>query len=138
MQDIGSGGYCTAGPDFAALGMAAGDVATLMVFYQLDGAETYYYHCADVQLVAESSFTKPSYTCANATDVQIAASNDTLSMSGWSSGMAPTATASSGSHASSSAAAAAASSSSTSTSRADRVVAGAGAVLAAVGAAMLF
>lgn len=77
--DIGPGHYCAEGPDFGSLGFEAGDVATLLLIYQLDEAETYFYQCADVSLVETASFVAPEFTCGNYTStLQIASEADSL------------------------------------------------------------
>ena len=76
--DMSSGTYCAPAPDFSSLGLAAGSDVTLMLFYQLYGAETYYYRCADLTLVATSDYTAPSYTCSNSTTV-LDVSSDSVS-----------------------------------------------------------
>lgn len=102
--DIGSGHYCGTGPDFASLGLKAGQDVTLSFIYQvslvpsdfvftdvksiqlthhqLDGSKTYYYQCADITLVEASSFVRPQYTCGNYTEtLQVASKEDSLQMS---------------------------------------------------------
>ncbi|AAW42661.1 hypothetical protein AnigIFM56816_003264 [Aspergillus niger] len=78
--DIAAGHYCQDAPDFSSLGFAEGDNATLLVIYQLDGADTYYYQCADVSLVSATSFTTDEqYVCGNYTsELEIASSEESL------------------------------------------------------------
>ncbi|KAL1406697.1 hypothetical protein Q8F55_008403 [Vanrija albida] len=73
--DMSPGGFCAPAPDFGALGMAAGDDVTLMLFYQMYGAETYYYQCADVSLVAASAYVAPAFACANSSSLLTVASD---------------------------------------------------------------
>ncbi|OXH24392.1 cytokine inducing-glycoprotein [Cryptococcus neoformans] len=80
IREIGAGHYCQGAPDFSTLGFSEGDNATLLVIYQLDGADTYYYQCADVNLVSAASFsTNEQYVCGNYTsELEIASSEESL------------------------------------------------------------
>ncbi|GAA5892313.1 hypothetical protein JCM6882_003636 [Rhodosporidiobolus microsporus] len=77
--DMSTGTACMEGPDFSALGLSEGATPTLLAIYQLYGNSTYFYTCADVSLVAASSYTAPSYTCSN-TSALFAVASDADSM----------------------------------------------------------
>jgi len=81
ITDIAAGHYCAPGPDFTSLGFSSGDLATLLLIYSLDGQETFYYQCADVELVDTASFTEPSFVCGNYTsELKVASSEDSLKL----------------------------------------------------------
>lgn len=66
LTDLGAGHYCPESPDFGSLGFKAGDDATLLVIFQLGSESTYYYQCADVNLIETSTFVEPTGTvCGN-------------------------------------------------------------------------
>ena len=66
LTDLGSGHYCPESPDFASLGFQAGQDATLLVIFQLGDDSTYYYQCADINLVEATSFVEPTgLVCGN-------------------------------------------------------------------------
>lgn len=81
--DMSIGEYCTDAPDFAAEGWAAGTNVTMLIIWQFYGNATYYYTCADLTLVDESSYTAPSYTCSNSSVIlDVASANDSLVLDG--------------------------------------------------------
>lgn len=93
VTDISAGHYCAKGPDFKSLGLKAGDDATMLVIYKLDGqkAKNMYYHCADITLVDD--WVKPeNFMCGNYTEVlNVASDADSLTLTGneGTSGLAP-------------------------------------------------
>ncbi|KIR50935.1 cytokine inducing-glycoprotein [Cryptococcus gattii Ru294] len=78
--EVGAGHFCQGAPDFSSLGFSEGDNATLLVIYQLAGADTYYYQCADISLVSNAKFTTDEqYVCGNYTsELEIASSEESL------------------------------------------------------------
>nr|XP_031858178.1 uncharacterized protein CI109_006420 [Kwoniella shandongensis]KAA5525250.1 hypothetical protein CI109_006420 [Kwoniella shandongensis] len=75
--NISAGHFCQQAPDFANLGFQVGDDATLLIIYQLEGVERYFYHCADINLVESSGFNAPvSYVCGNYTSTLDVASDE--------------------------------------------------------------
>ncbi|WVQ62907.1 uncharacterized protein L199_001056 [Kwoniella botswanensis] len=82
--DVSDGGWCGNGPNFEEVGLAAGSNATLLVIYQLYGNKTYFYHCADISLVAVNSYTAPSdLTCSNSSAVlETASGEDSMVLKG--------------------------------------------------------
>ncbi|CDZ96775.1 hypothetical protein [Phaffia rhodozyma] len=59
------GTTCVSSPNLTTLGLSAGDQITIKVEYQSGPSATRFYECADLNLVAASSFTKPTYNCTN-------------------------------------------------------------------------
>ncbi|WWC87444.1 uncharacterized protein L201_002333 [Kwoniella dendrophila CBS 6074] len=84
LLDVSDGGWCGAGPDFQELGLSAGNDVTLLVIYQLYGNKTYFYHCADINLVAVNSYTAPeNFACSNSSNVlQTASGEDSMVLKG--------------------------------------------------------
>ncbi|WVW79833.1 hypothetical protein I302_101803 [Kwoniella bestiolae CBS 10118] len=84
LLDVSDGGWCGNGPNFEELGLSAGSDATLLVIYQLYGNKTYFYHCADISLVAVNSYTAPSdLTCSNSSAVlETASGEDSMVLKG--------------------------------------------------------
>jgi hypothetical protein len=81
ITDISSGHYCQAAPDFKELGFSAGDKATLLLIYALDGQDTMHYQCADVELVDVASYNAPAYMCGNyTTELNIASEEDSMKL----------------------------------------------------------
>lgn len=70
VNKLGAGHFCAKAPDFAAAGLKAGDPATVLVIYQLEGRNEYNYHCADVNLVDAAGFkASTEYVCGNYTSI---------------------------------------------------------------------
>ncbi|KAL1405702.1 hypothetical protein Q8F55_007370 [Vanrija albida] len=88
ITNIGAGHYCTKGPDFAQMGFKAGDDATLLLIYQLDGEKGYNYHCADVSLVESAGFKAQSeYVCGNYTStLNVASKEDSMNINAFDAG----------------------------------------------------
>ncbi|WRT64409.1 uncharacterized protein IL334_001341 [Kwoniella shivajii] len=77
LKELGAGHYCQPAPDFTSLGLKEGDDVTIMIMYQLNGTETYYYDCADINLVPTIGFVaSQSYMCGNYTSTLEVASDD--------------------------------------------------------------
>ncbi|KAK8846881.1 hypothetical protein IAR55_005971 [Kwoniella newhampshirensis] len=75
--NISAGHFCQDAPDFGNLGFQVGDNATLLIIYQLEGVQEYYYHCADINLVDATGFASPvEYVCGNYTSTLDIASDD--------------------------------------------------------------
>ncbi|GAA6040023.1 hypothetical protein JCM8097_004743 [Rhodosporidiobolus ruineniae] len=74
--DMSKGSACMEAPDFGAMGWTAGTPVTLLAIYQLYGNDTYFYQCADINLVETSSYTAPSYSCSNTSAIFAVASDD--------------------------------------------------------------
>nr|KIR44958.1 cytokine inducing-glycoprotein [Cryptococcus bacillisporus CA1280] len=105
--EVGAGHFCQGAPDFSSLGFSECDNATLLVIYQIAGADTYYYQCADISLVSNTKFTTDEqYVCGNyISELEIVSSEESLHLgnttasenSSGSSGYTGTASTSSGS-----------------------------------------
>ncbi|GAA5996954.1 copper acquisition factor BIM1-like domain-containing protein [Rhodotorula paludigena] len=67
-EHVYSGNQCFESPNFASLGMQAGDTVTLQVSGQTGPKRTTVYQCADIVLVADDQFVQTeTYTCRNFT-----------------------------------------------------------------------
>lgn len=67
------------------MGFKAGDDATLLLIYQLDGEKGYNYHCADVSLVETAGFKAQSeYVCGNYTStLNVASADDSMKLNAF-------------------------------------------------------
>ncbi|WWC59838.1 uncharacterized protein I303_102400 [Kwoniella dejecticola CBS 10117] len=84
LLDVSEGGWCGEGPDFGELGLSAGSDVTLLAIYQLYGNKTYFYHCADINLVEDNSYTAPNnFACSNSSAVlETASGEDSMVLKG--------------------------------------------------------